>query len=110
MQLTEENKKEIKKTFRRKRNKQLRVFPLVIVLWCLLVVLTVQVRSGAIVGISFNTIVTLFFMIVIVAQVFTFINWRCPVCNKYLGGYLDMGRPMTNPKFCPKCGTQLQDN
>jgi hypothetical protein len=32
--------------------------------------------------------------------VFSFLNWRCPSCNKYLGKAI-------NPKFCSKCGTQL---
>jgi hypothetical protein len=27
-------------------------------------------------------------------------RWRCPKCNKYLGGAY-------NPKFCPACGVRL---
>jgi hypothetical protein len=33
--------------------------------------------------------------------VFTFQNWRCPACQKYLGkgGF---------PRFCPRCGVPLK--
>ena len=31
---------------------------------------------------------------------FSFYNWRCPACNKYLG-------KSGIPKFCPKCGEQI---
>ncbi len=33
--------------------------------------------------------------------VFTFQNWRCPACQKYLGkgGF---------PRFCPHCGVALK--
>lgn len=42
-------------------------------------------------------------LIVFVAGVlvFSFRNWRCPACDKYLGK--GMG-----PKFCPSCGVALQ--
>ena len=32
---------------------------------------------------------------------FTLWNWRCPACNRFLGS-------VKNPKFCPRCGAQLQ--
>ena len=48
--------------------------------------------------------VNIFFTIFIVAlagiTLFTFLNWRCPSCKGYLGKAM-------NPKFCPKCGSQL---
>jgi rubrerythrin len=41
-------------------------------------------------------------MVVAGALIFSFVNWRCPACTRYLGrGW--------NPKFCPKCGVQLRD-
>ena len=39
--------------------------------------------------------------VVICAIVFSFQNWRCPVCHRYLGKVI-------NPKFCSGCGAQLQ--
>jgi hypothetical protein len=32
---------------------------------------------------------------------FSFRNWRCPACDKYLGKAF-------NPSFCPKCGVALR--
>ena len=32
---------------------------------------------------------------------FSFVNWRCPACNKPLGRY-------GNPRFCFRCGAPLQ--
>lgn len=32
--------------------------------------------------------------------IFTWTNWKCPSCNKYLG-------KGGNPKCCPNCGVQL---
>lgn len=34
--------------------------------------------------------------------IFSFINWRCPACNKYLGA-------KNNPRFCSACGAQLKE-
>ncbi|MFC1482983.1 hypothetical protein ACFL56_01865 [Candidatus Margulisiibacteriota bacterium] len=47
-------------------------------------------------------LLALFFGFVIAIFIFSFTNWRCPACSKYLGkGF--------NPKFCKNCGTQLHD-
>ena len=35
------------------------------------------------------------------ALIFSFRNWRCPACNRYLG-------KQYSPKFCSKCGVVLQ--
>lgn len=39
---------------------------------------------------------------ILISLIFSLFNWRCPNCNSYLGK--DM-----SPKFCKKCGSQLQD-
>lgn len=33
--------------------------------------------------------------------IFSFANWRCPACKKYLGRSL-------NPRFCSDCGVELR--
>lgn len=48
-------------------------------------------------------------MIVAVAMttgfsIFTFMNWRCPNCNKLLGRFVSNGRFI---KFCKSCGKEL---
>ena len=39
-------------------------------------------------------------VIIIGVVIFSFKNWRCPNCNKYLGKSL-------SPKFCQHCGEEL---
>lgn len=39
-------------------------------------------------------------IIVIGALIFSFINWKCPKCDKYLG-------KSTSIRHCPHCGEQL---
>lgn len=53
-------------------------------------------------GISKTFVLILAFSGIALALYFSFTNWRCPVCNKYLG-------KNGNPTFCPKCGVQLQN-
>ena len=38
--------------------------------------------------------------LVLVAAGFSWLNWRCPACGKYLGNRL-------SPDHCPKCGVAL---
>lgn len=44
------------------------------------------------------------FMVLVILSlaIFSFINWRCPSCKKFLGKGI-------NPKFCSGCGVKLQD-
>jgi len=42
-----------------------------------------------------------FFLLVAGALIFSFRNWRCPACDRYLGKQM-------SPKFCSKCGVVLQ--
>lgn len=39
-------------------------------------------------------------LILLVCIFLNFINWRCPVCNAYLGRYITV-------KYCNKCGEKL---
>ena len=40
-------------------------------------------------------------VLMIVVGVVSFVNWRCPACDGYLG-------KNWNPNFCPKCGAGLR--
>src|SRR5262245_20854342 len=42
-----------------------------------------------------------FLLLVAGALIFSFRNWRCPACDRYLGKHL-------GPSFCAKCGVRLQ--
>jgi len=39
--------------------------------------------------------------LVLAAAAFSWLNWRCPACAKYLGKSL-------SPHHCPKCGVELR--
>ncbi len=53
-------------------------------------------------GIPVSAGIPLCIAIVCAGLIFSFFNWRCPACKGYLGKAI-------NPRFCHKCGVQLQD-
>jgi hypothetical protein len=58
-------------------------------------------KSGIAFGISAVIALPILGAAIVSYLFFTFRNWRCPACNRYLGkGF--------NPSFCPKCGVQLK--
>ncbi|MBZ0166941.1 MAG: hypothetical protein K8I00_09045 [Candidatus Omnitrophica bacterium] len=96
MELTEPQKEQIKIQFRQRRTRQMWVsLPFIIVLLAAIIFedQLAQVFSP-VVGIA---------LIVVVAAImgFSFRNWRCPHCDKYLGKGI-------SPRFCAKCGVPLQ--
>lgn len=42
-----------------------------------------------------------FMLYFMTAVFFTYINWRCPSCNRFIGLAF-------NPVICPKCGARLK--
>lgn len=40
--------------------------------------------------------------VVIAGFIYSLMNWRCPACRCYLGKAI-------SPRFCQKCGVQLQE-
>jgi hypothetical protein len=57
--------------------------------------------EDAIMGIPGNILFPISIAIIVAGVAFSIFNWRCPACNGYMGkGF--------NPKFCTKCGEQLQ--
>ncbi len=57
--------------------------------------------QASIIGLPSHVVVLIGFAMITGAIIFSFTNWRCPSCNKYLGREI-------NPKFCSKCGTRLR--
>jgi hypothetical protein len=53
------------------------------------------------VGIPTSVIAAICIVVMVAVFAFSLSNWRCPLCHSYLG------RAMS-PKFCQKCGAQLQ--
>jgi hypothetical protein len=89
---------EIIEEFKKKRTRQvMAVGPIIL---AFIGLLSVEGNPTGIFGLSPNTILVTAFAVIISALIFSFLNWRCPSCNKYLGKTI-------NPKFCAKCGVQL---
>lgn len=100
LQFTERQKSEFKEAFAQRRRKQIWVAALIIPM-VLLVVFSEDRGAGTVLGYSSEVFGPIFLAAVAIAVVFSFRNWRCPACNKYLG------RAM-NPKFCQNCGVELR--
>lgn len=100
IELTEEQKQEIKNTFKTRRNRQLMVSAPMIVIIVGAAFFQGTRQTGAL-GFSEDAAGIIFVAIVLAVLAFSFGNWRCPSCNKYLG-------KTVNPKFCAKCGVPLQ--
>ncbi|HEV8377104.1 MAG TPA: hypothetical protein VGR38_12815 [Candidatus Polarisedimenticolia bacterium] len=100
MPYTYEQQAEYQRLFALKRRRQLILsIPL---LGVVLAGLALRDRGGRI---PFDLPVALvgpvFLLLIVGALLFSFWNWRCPACEKYLGKSL-------SPRFCPKCGVALQ--
>lgn len=100
MGLTEEQQQKIKDTFKKRRNRQFMLATPLVVIICGFAFFQGTRHAGAL-GFSEDAAGIWFIVIVALALAFSFKNWRCPACNKYLGKTI-------NPKFCAKCGVSLQ--
>jgi hypothetical protein len=94
------NEKKTIEDFKKRRTRQIMVaIPMVIGMISLFVIS--ENRDFSFAGISSLHISIGIVVLFVAAAVFSFKNWRCPACNKYLGKGI-------SPKFCPKCGVKLQ--
>ena len=101
MEYIEPQKETVRTTFARRRRHQLVVgLPVMIVI--VAAILGDEPGAGSVYGLPVVLWAPVLAIVVATALIFSFVNWRCPACNRYLGrGW--------NPKFCPKCGVQLRD-
>jgi hypothetical protein len=100
MEHTEEQKREFKIQFATRRRRQL----IATVPFIILIILfaTINESTGLALGvIPISIFYSIFFIAIIGLLIFSFKNWRCPACNKYLGKAF-------NPSFCSKCGVGLK--
>jgi len=98
--LTEPQKRELKEVYGKRRRNQIVLAALILPL-ILVVVFSEDRNSGTLLGYSVQEAGPVFLAVILGALVFSFRNWRCPACNKYLGRNL-------NPKFCHHCGVELR--
>ena len=100
MQYTEEQKAQFHQDYSRRRRNQLMVsVPLVAVMLAL--VFSEERHASTILGLPVQVAGPIFLAVVAGALFFSFRNWRCPACNKYLGRTF-------NPKHCHSCGVELR--
>jgi hypothetical protein len=97
----EKHNPQVMAEYANRRKKQLMVsIPLVLVIFGF--VFGENAEAGTILGFPAQYAGPVFFVIVVGALIFSFFNWKCPGCNKYLGKAF-------NPKYCHHCGTVLHD-
>lgn len=85
--------------FKRKRTRQIvAVGPIIL---AVIGFLSVDGKPTGIFGLHPNIVLGISFALIISILIFSFFNWTCPYCNKYLGKAF-------NPQFFSKCGTQLR--
>jgi len=100
MEYTEDQKASFKQEFATRRKRQIILaVPLVAIILGFAVF--ADERNNAVLGIPVDVAGPVLLVLVGAAVVFSFRNWRCPACDKYLGKGL-------GPRFCPKCGVPLQ--
>ena len=58
-------------------------------------------RNASPAGVPNATLVGAAFAVIVGAVIFSFSNWRCPSCHRYLGKVI-------HPGFCPACGIPLR--
>jgi hypothetical protein len=97
MQKRDNNK--IMQAFQLRQSRQLLAMGLTLFLLLLLVL--IYKRSDIFGEFSKNNIITAQIILITVFVGFSFFNWRCPSCNKYLGSDI-------NKRICKKCGIRLQ--
>jgi hypothetical protein len=100
MKHTPEQEREFKKTFAlRQRRQILLAVPLVLAMVAFIV--GTEEQTERIFGLPLAAAGPVFFAVILGALVFSFKNWRCPACNKYLG-------KVWNPRHCHSCGVALR--
>jgi rubrerythrin len=102
MQYTEQQKAAFKEEFRVRRKRQI-VLAIALVAPAAVFAIFADGKKGeeTLLGLSPALVAPVFLLLVLGAIVFSFRNWRCPACDRYLG-------KGGNPRFCPKCGAPLQ--
>jgi hypothetical protein len=97
---TERRKAEVRRSFAARHRRQLCVVTPLLLLIVAVAALADE-HTQAVLGVSPRVWVPPLFAALAGAAVYSFFNWRCPACNKYLG-------KQWNPRFCSKCGAPLR--
>jgi hypothetical protein len=99
MQYTEEQKSGFKLAYSQRRRRQLMLSaPLILIVFA--ASMARESKANMVLGLPGEVGGPLFLGLILAALLFSFRNWRCPACDKYLGKNF-------NPKHCPGCGVEL---
>ena len=101
MEYTEQQKASFKQQFAVRRQRQIILAVPLIAVFVGFALLSDRQNGGDVLGIPAALVAPVFLALVAGALIFSFRNWRCPACDKYLGKGM-------SPRFCPKCGVALQ--
>ena len=101
MEYTEEQKAAFKEEFALRRRRQIYVAVPLVALGLAFAFLVDEKAGTAPLGLPAGAVGPAFFGLVLAVLVFSWRNWRCPACDRYLGKGM-------SPKFCPGCGAELQ--
>ncbi len=100
MKHTTQQEQAFKEIFAVRRRRQiLLAVPLVVTMLAFIV--GTEEQAETIFGFPLAVAGPVFFAFIIGALIFSFKNWRCPACDKYLG-------KVWNPRHCHSCGVALQ--
>jgi hypothetical protein len=97
LELLDEKERIIAVFSKRKRRQIIAVIPFTIVL----ILFFIVVDGTSLGGVPSNILFPILIALLVIGTVFSFFNWRCPACNRYL-------RREVNPKHCSHCGAKLQ--
>ena len=96
----QERNQEVIDSFRKRKGKQI-IATIPLVLAIIPLVMLEDSVEQALWGIPVNILFPVCITVFVAGIIFSIFNWRCPACSGYLGKAF-------SPKFCTKCGAQLQ--
>jgi len=100
MQYTEQQKAEFRQEFKAKRKRQI-ILAIPVIACMLLLFALSETKAPTVAGLEASVVLPPVLVMVVAAVAYSFYNWRCPACRKYLGKAI-------SPSFCARCGVGLQ--
>lgn len=100
MPYTNEQEVEFKRLFAIRRKRQI-VLAISLFVAIIAVVFLDESDPQGLLGIPHAVWGAGFVVLVLVALIFSFRNWRCPACDRYLGKQM-------SPRYCSRCGVVLR--
>ena len=97
---TEQEKEAFKEEFAKKRKRQWAVAGVVLLIAAPFLYMKIT-KQAIDLPIPMTLAGPIFAAIAIAGLAFSFWNWRCPACKKYLGRGV-------GPAYCPKCGVAFE--